>query len=67
VEGVGGETWSKSSLEYLDVNVAVMLTWTLNKIGGKDEDWFDVAQDRDKWRAVVDTVMNAFCTIRGVY
>jgi len=21
-------------------------------------DWFDLAQDRDKWRAVVDMVMN---------
>jgi hypothetical protein len=26
--------------------------------GGRDVDWIDVIQDRDKWRAVVHTVMN---------
>jgi hypothetical protein len=27
-------------------------------LGGGGIDWIDLAQDRDKWRAVVNTVMN---------
>jgi hypothetical protein len=30
----------------------------LKKIGCDGEDWVNVAQDRDRWRAVVNTVMN---------
>jgi hypothetical protein len=28
------------------------------EIGWDDMDWIDVAQDRDQWRALVNTVMN---------
>jgi hypothetical protein len=28
------------------------------EIGGGVMDWIDLAQDRDQWRAVVNTVMN---------
>jgi hypothetical protein len=30
----------------------------LSEIGFGDVDWIHLAQDRDKWRAVVNTVMN---------
>jgi hypothetical protein len=30
----------------------------LRDIGWCDMDWIDLAQDRDQWRALVDTVMN---------
>jgi hypothetical protein len=30
----------------------------LREIGLDDMDWIDVAQDRDQWRAPVNTVMN---------
>jgi hypothetical protein len=30
----------------------------LREIGWDDMDWIDVVQDRDQWRALVDTVMN---------
>jgi hypothetical protein len=30
----------------------------LRKIGWDGMDWIDLAEDRDKWRALVNTVMN---------
>ena len=30
----------------------------LREVGSEGTDWIDVAQDRDKWRAFVNTVMN---------
>jgi hypothetical protein len=30
----------------------------LGEIGWDGVDWFDLAQDRDQWRALVNTVMN---------
>ena len=30
----------------------------LHEVGGGCGDWMDLAQDRDKWRALVSTVMN---------
>jgi hypothetical protein len=30
----------------------------LQKVGWGSEDWIDLARDRDRWRAVVNAVMN---------
>ena len=30
----------------------------LQEVGGFCEDWMELAQDRDRWRALVSTVMN---------
>jgi hypothetical protein len=30
----------------------------LREIDGDDMDWIDLIQDRDRWRALVDTIMN---------
>jgi hypothetical protein len=30
----------------------------LREIGWEGMDWMDLAQDRDQWRALVDTVVN---------
>ena len=30
----------------------------LQEVGGGWEDWLELAQDRDRWRALVSTVMN---------
>jgi hypothetical protein len=30
----------------------------LREIGWGGMDWIDLAQDRDKWRALVNTIMN---------
>jgi hypothetical protein len=30
----------------------------LQEVGWEGMDWIDMAQDRDRWRALVNTVMN---------
>ena len=39
----------------------------LQEVGGGCEDWMELAQDRDRWRALVSTVMNhRFPKMRGI-
>ena len=39
----------------------------LQEVGGGCEDWIELAQDRDRWRALVSTVMNLRVTkMRGI-
>jgi hypothetical protein len=35
-----------------------MLKWKLRDIELDDTDWIDPVQDRDQWRALVNTVMS---------
>jgi hypothetical protein len=35
----------------------IILKWTFEKLDG-DTDWIDLAQDRGRWWAVVNAVMN---------
>jgi hypothetical protein len=39
------------------VDGRIILKWIFERLGG-GIDWIDVAQNKDKWRAVVYTVMN---------
>jgi hypothetical protein len=45
-------------LEDLDVNERIILRWMFMKchLGGMD--WIDLAQDKCKWRVLVNAVMN---------
>ena len=39
----------------------------LQEVGGGCEDWLELAQDRDRWRALVSTVMNLWVPkMRGI-
>jgi hypothetical protein len=39
------------------VDGEVILKWIFEKLDG-DIDWIDLAQDRDRWRALLNTVLN---------
>jgi hypothetical protein len=47
----------KRHLEVLVVDGSVVLKWIFNKWDG-GMDWIDLVQDRDRWRARVNAVMN---------
>jgi hypothetical protein len=36
----------------------VTLKWIFKKWNGENRDWIDVAQDKDRWRAVANVVIN---------
>ena len=40
------------------INVLCRSSVDLQEVGGGCEDWMELAQDRDRWRALVSTVMN---------
>jgi hypothetical protein len=44
--------------ENQDVGGWTILKWILREIGWDGRDWIKLAQDRDQWRALVNTVMN---------
>jgi hypothetical protein len=47
----------KNHLENLGVDGRIILTWILNKLFGEAYR-IDLAQDRNRWRALVNTIMN---------
>jgi hypothetical protein len=45
-------------LEDPGVDGRIILKWIFKKWDGGGLDWIDMAQDRDRWRALVSAVMN---------
>jgi hypothetical protein len=45
-------------LEYPGVNGRIILRQTFMKWDGGDIYWIDLAKDRDRWRELVNAVMN---------
>ena len=52
-----GKPESRGYLEDLGVDERIMLKWILDNWDG-GMDWIDLAEDRDRCRAVVSAVMN---------
>ena len=46
----------RDHLEHIGVDGSIILKWICRVWGGMN--WIDVAYDRDRWRAVVNAVMN---------
>jgi hypothetical protein len=41
-----------------DIDGRIMLRWVFRKWDGGSKDWIDLVQDRERWQAVVNTVIN---------
>jgi hypothetical protein len=52
----GGNLKKRDYIEDLDIDGRI-LNWIVREIGRKHVEWIDLAQNRNKWRAVVNTVM----------
>jgi hypothetical protein len=53
-----GTQKERSHPEDQDVNGWIILKYILEEIGWDGMNWIDVAQDRDQWRALANTIMN---------
>jgi hypothetical protein len=54
----------KRLLGRLDVHGRIILKWVLWRYGGRMY-WIHLAQGRDRWQTVVNTVMNLLVPLKG--
>jgi hypothetical protein len=53
-----GKPEEKNHWEDQHVGGWIILGWILERWDGGDVDWIDLAQDRNRWRALVNSVLN---------
>ena len=62
-----GNLRERDHLEYPGVDGMIILKWIFSKLDVESMDWIELAQDRDRWRALVNAVMNIwFHNMRGI-
>ena len=57
IQGFGGEIWGKRPLEEPRHRWEDNIKMDLEEVGWS-MDWIDLAQDTDRWRALIKAVMN---------
>jgi hypothetical protein len=57
IQSLGGEILGEKHMEDLDVDGRIILKWIFREWDA-GIDWIDLAQDRDRWRALVNAVIN---------
>jgi hypothetical protein len=55
---LGGKARRKETTTDLDLGERIILKWIVEKFDGMVWGWIYVAQDKDKWRAPMNMVMN---------
>ena len=58
IQGFDGETEGKRPFEDPGLDGRIILRWIFRKWDVLGMDWVDVAQDRDRWRAFVNVILN---------
>jgi hypothetical protein len=58
VQGFGGKTRGKKALGRTRHRWEDNIKAVLQEVGCEGTDWFELAQDRDRWRAFVNAVTN---------
>jgi hypothetical protein len=53
-----GKPGGKRPLGRTDVGGWIILGWILGEVGWDDVDWIGLAQDRNRWQAFVNSVLN---------
>jgi hypothetical protein len=53
-----GNLKEKDHVEDPEVDGRIILRWILRIVGCEGMDWIDLAQDRDRWPAFMNAVMN---------
>jgi hypothetical protein len=58
VQGFGGEIWGKETIGRPGRRWEDNIKMDLQDISCGGMDWIELAQDRDRWRALLNAVMN---------
>jgi hypothetical protein len=57
-----GNVKERNHSEDLEVHEKIIFEWILREIGWESVEWIHLGQDRDQWRAVLNTVMKRWVT-----
>jgi hypothetical protein len=60
-----GNIRERDHLEDPDVDGRIILRWSLRKLGCGGMDWIELAHGTDRWRALVNAIMNLKVPSRG--